>query len=275
MSSDDEKRARFMSTAGPSLPVTTKKKTDDVVPPGSAWLEQLHAPESAEKLTEPAPASSVSDDFDDEKPGRRKKPITETFKAKSAVSLVEELNAQSTKARPPRGGTEDRAAQARAISAVKIDGPEEIAPKKRMSAKVWVGIMLIIVGGLVAIAWTLGFQEPAPESARDHTELEAKITLRRKAIKLVNQGHEFAVQGPKKTEAAIDSYQEALKLDPALASAHKGLGSVLLREKKVEKALEHYRKYIELEPKADDAEAVRAILEKHTDDPMRPKGGLK
>ena len=277
MTSEDKKQARFMSTAGPSLPVS-KKKTDDVVPPGSAWLERLHAPHEVDRLSaqdqnRDTPGSDFTEDAKNR--DRPQKPVTGSFKAKSAVSLVEELNAKQASPKKLTNARQVRTAQARAISAVKIDGPEEIAPKKRLPVMVWIGIMTLVVAALVFAAWNLGFKEPPPESARDHTELETKISLRRKAIKLVNKGHEFAVQGPKKTKAAIDSYQEALKLDPELASAHKGLGSVLLREKKTEQALKHYRRYVELEPEADDAEAVRAILDKHTNDPMRPKGGLK
>jgi tetratricopeptide (TPR) repeat protein len=270
MAGDEKKRARFMSTAGPSLPVTNRK-TDDVVPPGSAWLERMHAPKEVDRLAEEdRQAQEPSAEFHE-----APRPSTGSFKAKSALSLVEELNAQQATPKPFSSGRQIRTAQARAISEVKIEEPEEVLPKKRLSAKLWIGIMMLVVAALVVVAWDVGFKEPPPESARDHTELETKIALRKKAVTIVNKAHELAVQGPKKSEAAIAMYGEALKLDPELASAHKGLGSVLLRAKKVDLALKHYRRYVKLKPNADDADTVRGILNKHTDDPMRPKGGVK
>jgi len=277
----DKKKARFMSTAGPSLPVTNKK-TDDVVPPGSAWLEPMHTPKELEALAVKAKESNdgsfsghEADAFSELPSAHRQKPVTGSFKAKSAHSLVEELNATGPQKKPLGGGRDLHTAEARAISAVEIAGPTALAPKKRWSAKVWGPVMAIIVGLIVAFAWNQGFKEPAPESSRDHTVLETQVNQRRKAVSLVNKAHELAIQGPAKTSDALKTYREALALDPKLASAHKGLGSVLLREKKTEEAIAHYRKYLVLNPKAADATEVRSLVEKYTDDPMRPKGGLQ
>ena len=95
---DEKKRARFMSTAGPSLPVVNKK-TDDIVPPGSAWLERLHEPQDLERMARQNQADKFPGgdmrDFLDSPGDENQKPVTGSFKAKSALSLVEELSAKS------------------------------------------------------------------------------------------------------------------------------------------------------------------------------------
>lgn len=276
----DKKKARFMSTAGPSIPVSNRK-TDDVVPPGSAWLEPMHSPEALEALADKAKESADGsfvghepDAFSDVPSLRRQKPATGSFKAKSAHSLVEELNASAQEKKALKPGRDFHTAEAKAITAVEIAAPQALIPKKRLSARVWVLAMLAFLGAIIAFAWVQGFQEPAPESARDHSELAAQVDMRRQAVQLVNQAHELAIQGSAKTDEALKTYRQALNLDPELASAHKGLGSVLLREKKIEAAMNHYRKYLILNPKAADRDEVRSLLEQFTDDPMRPKGGL-
>ena len=264
-----------MSTAGPSIPVTNKK-TDDVVPPGSGWLEgpppaSGRADQQAKQqqaLNEILQASRAEQQ-------REEKPEDDEIERRSAVSLVEQLAAKAPASAPLTETRKVRTAQARAISAVKIEGPAEVAPKRRLPLSAWLAIMGVTVALIAAVAWKLGFQEPAPKAARDHSALKAKIGLREKAVQLVNEGHELAVKGPKSAKQAIEAYRKALTFDPELASAHKGLGSVLMREKEVKSAIKHYETYLKLKPEAPDADAVRAILDKYTDDPMRPKGGIK
>ena len=61
-------------------------------------------------------------------------------------------------------------------------------------------------------------------------------------------------------EDAIGKYEEALKLDPALARAHREMGVVLATIKKDEQAVEHYREYMRLAPDAEDAAKVKQII---------------
>ncbi|MEE2904541.1 MAG: hypothetical protein VYC39_19580 [Myxococcota bacterium] len=277
MSDKKSERPRFVSKAGPSIPVTNKK-TDDVVPPGSGWLEGP-PPRSGGFVDEEAQQqqmalSELLKASREERP-HKEKSADDEIQSRSAISLVEQLAAQSPEPAPLTEARKVRTAQVRAISAVKIEGPAEEAPKRRLPLSVWVAVMAVTVIVIAAVAWNLGFKEPAPESARDHSALKEKIGLREKAVQMVNQGHELAVRGPKSAKKAIEAYRQALTFDPELASAHKGLGSVLMREKDVKAAIRHYETYLKLVPEAPDADAVRAILDKHTDDPMRPKGGIK
>ena len=265
-----------MSTTGPSIPVTNKK-TDDVVPPGSGWLEG--PPPSSGSLSDEAKQQQIAlsellQASREEQP-KKNKAADDEIQRRSAVSLVEQLAAQAPEPAPLSETRKVRTAQARAISEVTIEGPSQVAPKRRLPLSVWLAIMGVTVAIIAGVAWKVGFQEPAPESARDHSALKAKIGKREKAVQLVNQGHELAVKGPKSAKKAIEAYRKALTFDPDLASAHKGLGSVLMREKEVKVAIKHYQTYLKLKPDAADADAVRAILDKHIDDPMRPKGGIK
>ncbi len=49
-------------------------------------------------------------------------------------------------------------------------------------------------------------------------------------------------------EEAIVQYQEALKLDPALAQAHNGLGAALAREGRDDEAMAQYEEALRLKP---------------------------
>jgi protein O-mannosyl-transferase len=61
-----------------------------------------------------------------------------------------------------------------------------------------------------------------------------------------NLGGSLAAAG--KVEEAIDAFQNALKLDPSLSSAHKNLGVALVRSGKLQEALIHFRDAARLEP---------------------------
>jgi len=50
-------------------------------------------------------------------------------------------------------------------------------------------------------------------------------------------------------ERAAAAFDEALKIDPALARAHNGLGVIAAERKDYESALAHWRRAVELEPR--------------------------
>ena len=123
-----------------------------------------------------------------------------------------------------------------------------------------------------AVGVKIGTSEPPPEPARAiDPALVKKLETRKKAMAALEKGHELALKGPGFADAAIAAYKDALALEPTLPSAERGLGSVYYVKKDVARAVEHYKRYLMLSPDADDAVEVRTIVDRHEDDPMRPK----
>ena len=202
------------------------------------------------------------------------------FAAKPAHLLVAELEeAEARKREKARATTSedvglgDDPSGSLSIAALEITKPKADVERHERKLPSWVlGLVITLVALIVgAVAYNVGFSEPPPESARDHTELVHKLETRKKAIAAMEQGHKLAMIGGAKADAAIVAYEKALGFEPTLAKAHKGLGSVYATKKDVPKMVEHYKKYLALDPTADDAAAVQKIIDKHDDDPMRPK----
>ncbi len=80
----------------------------------------------------------------------------------------------------------------------------------------------------------------------------AKVTARKKrlakkkAVELVKQGNALVKAG--KYGKAISAYRKALKLDPKMALAHRGLGVAYAYLKKNKLACREYRKYYKMLP---------------------------
>ncbi len=64
----------------------------------------------------------------------------------------------------------------------------------------------------------------------------------------------------KRYPAAMAAFEEALRLDPDLAGAHRALGILFAREHAASRALWHYQRYVRLAPQAPDAAAVRELI---------------
>jgi tetratricopeptide (TPR) repeat protein len=62
---------------------------------------------------------------------------------------------------------------------------------------------------------------------------------------------------------ALDEYKAAMKLNPDLALAHRGMGVVLGKLGKTEDAVKQYEEYLKLAPTAADADEVRKIVKEY------------
>jgi tetratricopeptide (TPR) repeat protein len=270
-----------VSSAGPALPVK-KHASNDSVPSGGGWMERLEAARSGGALGLAEVDAGPGAPPPPPAPGRAPTPVAAPaqdvapqggFQAKPAHLLIAELEEderrRKAEARQRRAEqTEDPATMS--IAEVEIDRPKEAPKPKALPTWVVVAALgLVAVGGAV-VAYQVGYSEPAPETVVD-AELQAALERRKKAIALLDEGATLQLQGKEKADAAIVAYNKALELEPSLGKAHRGLGGVYASKKDVANAILHYKKYLELTPDADDADQVRAIIEKHEDDPMRPK----
>ena len=71
---------------------------------------------------------------------------------------------------------------------------------------------------------------------------------------LVNLANVYLQIG--QVDRAILHYEATLKVNPAYASAHFNLGTILLQKKNAAAAAEHFQKVVELEPNNIDIEAT-------------------
>jgi Tfp pilus assembly protein PilF len=62
------------------------------------------------------------------------------------------------------------------------------------------------------------------------------------------------------TAGALQAFQGALRIDPSLASAHRGMGMVYVLQGKDAEAKAEYRKYLQLQPDAPDREQIERLL---------------
>jgi len=62
------------------------------------------------------------------------------------------------------------------------------------------------------------------------------------------------------TKEALAAFEGALKLDPTLPGAHRGMGMVYVLQGKNAEAKAEYQKYLQLAPDAPDAEQIRRLL---------------
>jgi beta-barrel assembly-enhancing protease len=77
------------------------------------------------------------------------------------------------------------------------------------------------------------------------------------------RGELYRLRGhPRDLVNAVEFYQSAVQLDPALANAHRGLGLSLLKTARPSEGQASLRKYLELKPEASDAGMIRLMLPK-------------
>lgn len=88
---------------------------------------------------------------------------------------------------------------------------------------------------------------------------EAVETNTDKARKLVALGTTFYDKNEMPT--AIENFTAALAVDPTYAKAHRSLAIAYAKMNQPDKAVTHYRTYLVLAPTADDAAAVKKIVD--------------
>jgi len=262
-----EPKKRIVSTAGPSVPVLQKQ--DDSVPSG--WMARLEAArmvargdsgvtEAANPSAQPVvPATAPA-------PPSAPPPLKAALQKKQASAkpahlLVAQLEADESR-RQTQGQASDvfaEEAPKETISNVQVDLPEALKKKRRLPDWVVMAVLGVLVLGGIGYAYTNAQKEPAPEAKID-PELAKKAALRKKAIAALEQGHSLALEGKGSADKAIAAYQEALRLEPTLASAERGLAIVYASKDDDAAAVSHYRRYLSLSPEARDAPQVRAII---------------
>jgi len=139
---------------------------------------------------------------------------------------------------------------------LRAEKAEEIAKIQKKS----IAGPIIIVSILVAAAGTAVFmyRDTIINTIFPPKETQAVETATDKARKLVAAGQtQFDSNN---YPAAIDSFEQALKVDPSYAKAHRSLGIAYASAKQPEKAVDHYRLYLAMEPNAPDAGEVKKIV---------------
>lgn len=145
------------------------------------------------------------------------------------------------------------------ISKVSVDVPKPIPRKRRIPDAVIIGFLgVLVLVGLVMV-WAAVDREPAPEVTVDPA-LQAAAEKKKRAIQLLEKGHNLAAQGSRGAAGALRAYRRALLLDPGLASAERGMAVVYAAKNDDVRAVKHYRRYLRLAPDANDAKQVRRII---------------
>jgi tetratricopeptide (TPR) repeat protein len=71
---------------------------------------------------------------------------------------------------------------------------------------------------------------------------------KRNAVAHNNLGNVLAAQ--RKTDAAVEHFQQALQINPRYANAHNNLGNVLAAQRKTDAAIEHYEQALQINPES-------------------------
>jgi len=69
------------------------------------------------------------------------------------------------------------------------------------------------------------------------------------------KGSATALTLAREFDAAIDEFQQAIRIDPGYANAHNNLGNVWLAQGKVEDAIREFREVVRLQPDSATAAA--------------------
>lgn len=259
-------KKRIVSSAGPSVPVLPAAQNDSVP---SGWMARLEAAKvvaRGESGVHAAPVDPTATPTAPSTPPPLKAALRRrdsNVSAKPAHLLVAQLERDEHKrqtaeqARLSELFNEEEPEEM--ISKVEVDLPEAPKKKKRLPDWVVVGTLGLLVLGGVGFAYSSVQKEPAPTATVDPA-LAKKAALRKKAMAALEQGHTLALEGTEHSAEAITAYESALKLEPNLASAERGLAIVYAAKGEQTQAVQHYRRYLELSPEARDAPQVRAIV---------------
>jgi tetratricopeptide (TPR) repeat protein len=109
--------------------------------------------------------------------------------------------------------------------------------------------------------------EPKPVPEKPHPIAPPREQRQRKPAPTGNRAAaaEAAAQGDKalrsfNTKDALAAFESALKLDPTLPAAHRGMGMVYVLQGKNADAKVEYQKYLQLAPDAPDADQIKRLL---------------
>jgi beta-barrel assembly-enhancing protease len=114
---------------------------------------------------------------------------------------------------------------------------------------------------------TLGARTPVPEDDEltDKSKNEARKRMRKMTITEYDKALLADARGTDKWEANVvlseAAFHKALEMDPANATAHRGLGFLFERKERRAEAVGEFKKYLELAPAAKDARQVRMHVE--------------
>ena len=185
---------------------------------------------------------------------------TETIPGKPAHILVAQLEEEET-ARRKREAERmqnlfDEAAPEEAIAQVQV-ATDTPPPARRLPEWVWGALLVMVVVTGLGYAYTQAYQEPEPIAAVD-PEVVAAAARKKEALTALNNGHEAVLD--EKHDAAIRYYRRALRLEPDLASAERGLGIAYAAKGNRRAALKHYQRFIQLEPDSFEAAKVKEII---------------
>jgi tetratricopeptide (TPR) repeat protein len=114
---------------------------------------------------------------------------------------------------------------------------------------------------------TLGARTPVPDDDEltDKSKNEARKRIRKMTIVEYDKALLADPHGTETWEANVvlseGAFRKALEMDPANATAHRGLGFLFERKDRRADATEQFKKYLELAPTAKDARQVRMHLE--------------
>jgi beta-barrel assembly-enhancing protease len=108
-----------------------------------------------------------------------------------------------------------------------------------------------------------------PDPTPEELSSKGKKDARKMVTKLTDQEYDNALTATPAGQAAMqasqkqseDAYRQALEIDPANASAHRGLGFLYEKQHLPSQCAEEFRKYLELAPNSLDQVQIRRRLE--------------
>lgn len=176
-----------------------------------------------------------------------------------AHRLVAQLEAQKTDKSPPRPSPAVPVVEE--ISTARIEVSTETAPPPQRGWRdaVWASLLVLLVLVGLGVAYFRANESPVSQATVNPALAEKKAKLSR-ARDALEEGHRWALQGPRQADKAISAYKRALVEAPDLAAAERGLAIAYTAKGKKGRAVKHYRRYLELDPEAKDADEVRKIL---------------
>ena len=132
-----------------------------------------------------------------------------------------------------------------------------LKPPRRTPDWLWVTLVVALVIGGVGYAYTQAQREPVP-TAELAPERVAAAARKKRALTALQNGHRAVLD--EDHEAAIGHYREALRLEPKLASAERGLGIAFAAKGNGAAALKHYQRFLQLEPDGLEAAKIRSLI---------------
>ncbi len=246
-----------MSTAGAAVPVLSD--ASDTAPTG--WMARLEAARMIASGRAPVTQSQgVVTRRVSAKPVRPSVTQATSVPGQSAQMLVAQLEREESQRERDEAARMQSVFEAAApeavVAQVQVDVPV-VKPARRLPEWVWGALIVAAVSVGLGYAYTRAQSEPNPLVEVDPQRVAAAARQRR-ALTALQAGHQ-AVRD-EAHDRAIRHYREALRLNPDLASAERGLGIAYAAKGDGDRALKHYRNFVELEPDGLEAAKVKALI---------------